>query len=33
MAGDATAAVEKAKAIQAKGAEVMAALGMQASGG
>lgn len=33
MAGDATTAVEKAKAIQAKGAEVMAALGMKASGG
>lgn len=33
MAGDATVAVEKAKAIQAKGAEVMAALGMKAEGG
>jgi DNA repair exonuclease SbcCD ATPase subunit len=33
MAGDATVAVEKAKAIQAKGAEVMAALGMKAAGG
>lgn len=32
-AGDASVAVEKAKAIQAKGAEIMAALGMQPAGG
>ena len=33
LSGDAGVAVEKAKAIQAKGAEVMAALGMKPAGG